>query len=304
MIIELDFANDLLELIEKELNEEEDSNQIYLFKEFGAVKSADLEWMRKYQDFSFPVYTTSSTNKISISKEYYEILVSGWENIETQTAKAKVKNLIETDISSEAIYSAIQEKISKLVYQYDKVLKCTIETNRLFGIEDEEKILLIHLKKYQEILNSQDKQIYFFHGITLSKGISDKILRIYVRFIKLRLEMINPISLEVKEQQIKLPTKFTWKGSQKDLCELFIELSKNNWIEDLQWGDISKSAKAICHLFDLCLTKRNENSDVENSFYQILKGKHNPSTKKREYDEILGNEKNRKFNKIKKNISQ
>ena len=37
----------------------------------------------------------------------------------------------------------------------------------------------------------------------------------------------------------------------------------------------------------------------KNSFYQILKGTHNPKTKKREYNEVLGKENDRKFNEIK-----
>lgn len=307
MIIEIDFANDLLELIEEELNNCEKRSQIQLFKRNSVIRSADLEWMNKYQNFSFPIYSLNSTNTLSIYREYYDLLVNDWKiNHPTLVEKGiekTIMNLMDTDIFSETIYYAINDKVSKLVYQYNDVLKSTVETNRLFGIEDEERILLIHLKKYQEILNSENKQIQIFHGIVLNKSISDNILRIYIRFIKLRLEMLNPSFIELKEEFVKIPTKFVWKGSQKDLCELFVELRKNNWIDELQWGDISKSAKAICNLFDLSLTRKNDTSDVEQSFYQILKGKHNPITKEREYNEVLGLTKNRKFNKIQKNIS-
>lgn len=307
MIIEFDFANDLLEKIEVELNNCEENNEIQLLKNFSVAKTANKDWMLKYQIFSFPIYSSTSTNTLSIYKEYYDLLVEDWKKNHPQLVEKgiekTVQNLMDQDMLSDTIYSAIYDKVSKLVYQYGDVLKNTIETNGLFGIQDEEKILLIHLKKYQEILSSENKQIQIFHGVILNKSISDNILKIYTRFIKLRLDMLNPSLVETNEQKTKLPTKFIWKGSQKHLLELFVELRKNNWIDDLQWGDFTKSAKAICNLFDLSQTRKNDTSDIEQSFYQILKGKHNRITNEREYDDILGPEKNRKFNNLKKNGS-
>lgn len=303
MIIEYNFANDLLEKIEEELISYESKNGIQIIKRFSISKSANLEWMRKSQDYSFPINTSGSTEIIQITKEYYELLVNGWQEKHPELVKKgiveTVKSTMESDFPEETIHSAIYDKVSKLIYQYDEVLKCTKETNRLFGIEDEEKILLIHLNRYNEILSSDFKQIEFLHGITLNKKISDLILKIYIRFINLRLKMLNPKITQIEERKTEIATKILWKGSQRDLCELFIELQEKKWIDEFEWGERNKIAQSICNLFDLTLTKKNKNSNVENSFYQILKGTHNPKTKKREYDVVLGKESDRKFNKIK-----
>ncbi|MBP1838866.1 hypothetical protein [Formosa algae] len=303
MIIEYNFANDLLERIEEELINYDDKNKIQVIKRFSLSKLANLEWMRKSQDFSFPINSSGSTEIIQITKEFYELLVNGWKEKHHELVKdgipATIESMMESDFPDETIHSAIYDKVSRLIYQYDEVLKCSKETNGLFGIEDEEKILLIHLNKYNEILSSDFKQIEFLHGVTLNKKISDLILEIYIRFINLRLEMLNPKITQIEERKTEIATKILWKGSQRDLCELFIELQEKEWINEFEWGERNKMAQSICNLFDLTLTKKNKNSNVENSFYQILKGTHNPKTKKREYDEVLGNVNDRKFNEIK-----
>lgn len=303
MIIEHNFANDLLEKIEEELIKYDEKNKIQIIKRFSIGKSANLEWMNKRQDFSFPINSSGSTEIIQITKEFYELLVNSWKEKYNELVKegipAKVESMMESDFPDETIHSAIYDKVSRLIYQYDEVLKCTKETNGLFGIEDEEKILLIHLNKYNEILSSDFKQIEFLHGITLNKNISDLILKIYIRFINLRLEMLNPKITQISERKTEIATKILWKGTQRDLCELFTELQQKDWINEFEWGERNKIAQSICNLFDLTLTKKNKNSNVENSFYQILKGTHNPKTKKREYKEVLGKENDRKFNEIK-----
>ncbi|MEP1490077.1 MAG: hypothetical protein ABJK28_16785 [Algibacter sp.] len=303
MIIEFNFANDLLEKIEEELINYDNKNKIQVIKRFSINKSANIEWIRKSQDFSFPINSSGSTEIIQITKEFYEILVNGWKEKHPELVKngisETIQSMMESDFPDETIHSSIYDKVSRLIYQYDEVLKYTKETNGLFGIEDEEKILLIHLNKYTEILSSDFKQIDFLHGITLNKKISDLILKIYIRFINLRLNMLNPKITQIKERKAEIATKILWKGNQRDLCELFIELQEKKWIDDFEWGERNKIAQSICNLFDLTLTKKNKNSNVENSFYQILKGTHNPKTKKREYDEVLGKESDRKFNKIK-----
>jgi len=304
MIIEYNFASDLLEKIEEELINYDEEKPIQV-KFFALNKSANLDWMRKSQEFSLPINTSGSTDTIQITKEYYEILVDGWKEKHPELVKKGIEETIqstmESDLPSEDIDSAINVKISNLIYQYDLVLKNTKETNGLFGIDDEEKILLIHLNKYNEIINSDFRQIDFLHGITLNKKISDLILKIYIRFINLRLKLLNPKIVPFEEAKTQKAIKIEWKGSQKELCELFIELQEKEWIHDFKWGERNKIAHSICNLFDLTSKKKSDDSNVENSFYQILKGIHDPKTKKREYDEILGGKEERKFNKIKKN---
>ncbi len=304
MVIENNFANDLLEKIEDELVKYENEKQIEV-KNFSLGKSVNLDWMRKNQEFSLPINVSGSTDIVQITKEYYEILVNGWLKKYPESVKngvpETIKEMMESDFPVETIHTAIYDKISNLIFTYNLVLETTIETNGLFGIKDEEKILLIHLNKYIEIINSDIQQIDILYGITLNKKISDLVLEIYIRFINLRLKMLNPEIIQIKENNTGKSTKILWKGSQKELCELFVELQEKEWIDDFKWGERSKIAHSICNLFDLTLTKKSKDSNVENSFYQILKGIHNTKTRKRDYTEILGTINERKFNKIKKN---
>lgn len=306
MIIEINFANDLLEKIEGELINYENQNKIELRK-YSLGRKKDFDWINKNQEFSLPINSSGATEIIQLTSDYYENLVNSWvkkhPELVEKGVEATIKSSMESDSPDETIHIAICDKISNLIYQYNLVLEVTKEANGLFGIEDEEKILLIHLNKYREILSSDVKQIDFLYGITLNKKISDLILEIYVRFINERLKMINPKLSQIDTNHKEKATKILWKGSQKDLCELFIELQEKGWIDEFKWGERNKIANSICNLFDLTLTKKRENSDVVNSFYQILKGIHNPKTKKREYIEILGSENDRKFIEIKKNGS-
>jgi len=305
MIIEYNFAVDLLEKIEEELNLYESQNKIEVSFISIAKMKPNFEWLRKVQNYSLPIFSNGSTDIIQVSREYYEILVSNWEKehpkLIQKGMEETVKSMMEDYFPEETIQIAISDKISRLIYEYDLVLEATKESNQLFGIEDEEKILLIHLNKYNEIINSNNKQIDFLRGITLNKKINDLILEIYIRFINRRLKMLNPELHIVEKKKSKKLTKILWKGTQRDLCELFVELQEKKWIEEFKYGERNKIASSICNLFDLTLTERNEESNIENSFYQILKGEYNRKTKNRDYDDVLGTKEERKFNKMKKN---
>lgn len=302
MIIDYTFANDILEQIEGELNLLGDRNLIKVQNTSISKLKPNFEWLRKTQYYSLPVSSNGATQIIQITKEYYEILTSDWKEKHPTLVKNGLENTIKTlmfeDLPEEAIHTAIYEKVSNLVYSYNQVLETTKESNGIFGIEEEEKILLIHLNRYHDIINSDTEQIDFLRGITLNKKISDLVLEIYIRFINMRLRMLNPAPPQTKIQRDDKLTKILWNGSQRDLLELFIELQNKGWIDEFKYGEIKKKADSILNLFDLTLTKKNDNSNLQNSFYQILKGINNPETKKREYDEILGTKKDRRFSKI------
>ncbi|MFZ1705846.1 MAG: hypothetical protein WAT79_15985 [Saprospiraceae bacterium] len=305
MILEHNFACDLLENIEDELNLYGRDIGIKVNNISITKMNPNFEWLTTVQNFSLPIFTTGATRIIQISKEYYEILTSNWAK---DHPKLVINGLTETieslmhDDPKDAIFTAITDKISNLIYEYDRVLAATKETNHLFGIEDEEKILLIHLKRYSDILNSDTAQIDFLKGITLSKKISDLVLEIYIRFINMRLSLLNPETTKVEIKRNQALPKIPWKGEQKDLLELFVELQSKGWIEEFKYGEIKKTSDSIGNLIDLTLTKKGERSDPENSFYQILKGVQNPKTIKREYGEILKSEKERKCSNIKENV--
>lgn len=305
MIIEYDFAKDLLEEIESELNKHENEVGILITKKHSTL-NIDYDWIYNSQIYCLPIYTSETTDIIQISNYYFEIYFNGIKEKHPKLVENGVENAIESEMNNcyppSSIYTAIYDKISNLIFNYKKVLETTRENDNLHGILNEEKLLINHLNKYYEILQSNTKQIQFLRGIVLNKVISDLILKIYTRFIHLRLSIINPKIFAFENEPHEIQTsKLVWLGSQKELCELFIQLQEKEWIEEIKYGKINKTAKAICNLFDLTLTQRDSNSDIENSFYQILKGKNNHKTKRREYDDVFGNKYKFSFKGIRKN---
>lgn len=309
MIIEYDFAQDLLEDIETELTTYDHEIGINISKGSAPSRSNNFEWIYNSQSYCLPIYSRNSTDIIQLDQYYFEIFFNGIKDKQPKLVAKGIEATIESELKNcvppSTIYTAISDKVSKLVFQYDKVLETTRENNNLFGIQEEEKILKNHLNKYNELLRSPSKQIEFLRGIVLNKKISDLILMIYIRFVNKRLNMLNPVVMPFNEPTptAKELPKVIWYGSQKELCELFVELQRKGWMEKIQYGKINKTAKAICNLFDLTLTQKDHHSDLENSFYQILKGKNNPKTKQRAYDEIFGEHYHSKFDKIIQNKS-
>ncbi|NVK66288.1 MAG: hypothetical protein HWE22_16975 [Flavobacteriales bacterium] len=155
------------------------------------------------------------------------------------------------------------------------------------------------MNKYLEVLDSDVQQISIIEGIGVTKEISDLVLKIYVRFIELRLQMLHPETYTITPTDRGKSKKVTWKGTQKELLELFVELQSKGWIDKIESGDKAKVSHSICNLFDLTPTQKKESSDVENSFYQILKGKWNHDENRHEYS--LPAENKRRFSLIEYN---
>jgi len=286
MIIPSDFAADLLDKIDEIIFDHYEKDQINFHSKRFRPK-VDLEWANKCMYFSLPSSVCGATNSLYVTWHYYQILVHGIIEQHSDFKKGTFEETVETTIKEsyleETIQHAIREKIQRLVFEYDKVLEITKESNFLFGIEDEEKILKIHLNRYLEVLSSDVQQVSIFEGIGVTKEISDLILKIYVRFIELRLQMLNPETQTIVSIDKGKSKKITWKGTQKELLELFVELQDKGWIDEIEFGDKAKVANSICSLFDLTPTQKKESSDIENSFYQILKGKWNHDEKRHEY---------------------
>lgn len=304
MIIPYNFADDLLDKIDDLIFSHYENDEINFKEGVRPSSILDYEALIKSQAYSFPVGTMGATDLLLVTRYYYDVLVRAIckedPNFMRGSHEETVNETVELSYLEETMQSAIREKVSNLVFKYDKVLEATKETNYLFGIEDEEKILQIHLKKYLEVLNSDVMQIHFVEGLVFSKEISDLILEIYIRFIGLRLEMLNPVVPFVSPDQRGKVKRIVWNGTQKELLELFIELQDKGWINEFENGEKSKIANSICNLFDLTHTKRKAGSDVENSFYQILKGHWNRDTNKHDYSGVLPLKGKRKFEKIKK----
>ncbi len=73
--------------------------------------------------------------------------------------------------------------------------------------------------------------------------------------------------------------KIIWNGTQQQLCELFLKLKDNKWIEDFEKGNLKLFVSTLCNLFDIKKTKKKDTSDEITSLYQIFKGEINDENK-------------------------
>jgi hypothetical protein len=307
MIIEYDFADSLLNEIETELFRYNEEEKIVLNN--YELKESKFEFIFESDNYCLPLFTRNITEIIQLSKSYFQIYFNAIKKEHPTLVKNGIEQTIDNKFQSayppDVIFTAIRDKISNLVFNYNKVLDVTRNRDFLFGILDEEKILINHLNKYNEILNSSSIQLEFFNGIILNKKISDLLTRIYIEFIKLRLNILNPIlsdNQQATSYKFNDSQKLIWDGSQKELCELIVELQNKGWLNKIKPGTLRKTCKTICNLFDLSKSQIKTESNIEESFYQIMKGENDSATGLRTYDNIFSDNYKRKFDKIENRV--
>lgn len=304
MILNRNFALELREEIEGHLYELENKKSIVFSNRSLRKHNLDLGNYHESLKWSLSteVYGASSIN--SISKSYYEIVTCKWEKEHPKLVLEGIDKTVDKlmdgakEKPADSIMTAIDEKIDSLIYSYDKVLKMTQKTSAAF-LEDEEKFLINLYNWYSNIIESDAMQVDHIEGIWLSKKLSDLVTRIYMKFIDIRLNMLNPEIIQGKiisrpEKNVKLK----WNGNQKQLLALVVELAQKKWIDPIEYGQFKKTSDAICDLFDLSMTQKNPKTDYRNSFYQILKGEFNKEKKKREYKSIENNPNKNPFGTI------
>jgi hypothetical protein len=180
------------------------------------------------------------------------------------------------------------------------------EISIFHGIEDEEVIINNLLGHYNYILNSKTHQLEVLPSLQLSKELSDIIVRALVSALEFRMMVRNPskdYQSNKQNTQIMPPNeeKIEWMGTQQELCELIISLSEKGWIENIERGNISKTANKFGALLDFSKTKKSSKSNEINSLYQILKGEIDPDNKtKKLYFYDTSSNYHRKFDKIRK----
>lgn len=99
----------------------------------------------------------------------------------------------------------------------------------------------------------------------------------YCNQLTLKMERLNVFYFRVKEyidsrkdpkEKIDVKNKIQWKGTQKELAELFIELKNNNWIEDFDYETIKA-----------CFSN-------SNTIQQVLKPSTDPKTGTNDYEQV------------------
>lgn len=234
---------------------------------------------------NFPLDIENATQEISISIFATEIFDLHYElfdlNNPLSTDKKneflKKREAFKPEYNSEAIEDFISTFFHCLVYNYEAFLANTFKQHYFIGINDEVKILLSILNRYKSILKDKTKQIDLFLCIKLNKEISDLVLEMLIEFIEQRLNLLT-ISIE----NINIGNELNyiendifnidWNGSQQELCELIVELEKKRWISEIKNGDRKKFTNSITKVFNLKNTRKNEISNPNSSFYQLLKG--------------------------------
>ncbi len=265
------------------LNQQVDLIKNISIRDFSK-ESISLKFNDIFRVFPYIIETTSESIGMSIyAKELFDLFyeVSDFEGKikpeRISESKNKFKNPKIDDSDKYILYEILEDYFRSIIYCYGDVLENTKKYHFFYGINSEEIILMNLLKLYRSILLDNSKQLCIFWGITLTKKISDIVTNILIDFIEQRLIVLNPkIELE------NIPNKMTyidnklkqieWLGTQQELCELFVELENKKWIPEILTGERRNIANSITSIFDLESTKRNENSNYKESFYQKFKG--------------------------------
>jgi hypothetical protein len=254
------------------------------FLEKMTIRTYGKEKITKYYNdcfFNFPFTIEDASEEIGISifaTELFELYYDLDKNM-NQVSSLRINEVMENRkkfIPENHLYLIIDyldEFIYGMVYFYDKLLENTKKHHFFKNIDDEKIILLNLLKRYKSVVNDEAKQIDVFWSIKLTKTLSDLIIKIFIEFIEQRL---NILTINFEQTNFEYKTTYVenkihqikWNGTQQDFCELIIELEKKNWIEKIQEGNRKKLVNSITKIFNLENTKKNENSDPNNSLYQ------------------------------------
>ena len=83
--------------------------------------------------------------------------------------------------------------------------------------------------------------------------------------------IISFINSQLNSKHIARKYTVQWKGKNKELAELFIELQNQGWINSPQEGDIQKFVDCIIN----CFSDKNNSDFNTTSLYTIMKGEIN-----------------------------
>jgi hypothetical protein len=236
---------------------------------------------------NFPLDIENATQEISVSIFATEIFDLHYQliDLDNKISADKRNELLQKrkefkpELNSETIEDFISTYFHCLVYNYEDFLANTLKQHYFVGINDEIKILLSILNRYKNVLKDKTKQIDLFWCIKVNKQISDLVLEMLIDFIEQRLNLLT-----ISTENISIGNEINyvendiynidWNGSQQELCELILELEKKEWIAEIKNGDRKKFANSLTKIFNLTNTKKNKNSNPNNSFYQLLKGEY------------------------------
>lgn len=306
MFLNLDFGREALNEIALALDKLNTENKITKEK-FKPQKHFNYKYVYESNQYCLPFGTRNPISYCRLDRLYFEIFYNAEKDNHPFLISEGIEKAIDdhyNDCDPQLIISDhLFEWVTTLVLNYNKVLEVTKQRDWFQGIYDEEKLIINHMNRYSQILRSDNLQIDLCKGLLISKEISDMFLKILLLFLNERLKLLNPSVQDFKDSSTKKRSsyRFIWNGEQKELCELIVELQQKGWIDEPAYGDLNSAGQAICNLFDLSKTKKNEKTNPINSFCQIYKGDINRRTNAREYKNIFKETYSKKFSKIELN---
>jgi hypothetical protein len=159
---------------------------------------------------------------------------------------------------------------------------------------------------------ASDSYLHYHYWILLTKSVIIKKVRDEAAFYNLPLDKI--ITNENDKEGISglwekgditseapYRIKIKWKGLQKEIAELVLELEKKGWIGKIEDGYRMEICRTLLSVFDISNTQKNDDTDVVGSFYKIMKPNTDPKTKAQSYPQVYTKLYKTKFDSIKIN---
>lgn len=134
--------------------------------------------------------------------------------------------------------------------------------------------IIPRLKEMNVHINTQDALPEELEDIDLLSFIDSQISYSY-KAISLIYNMITlELGVPSAYAQDNFPStyKLRWKGSMRQLTELFVELQKKGWIAAIEDKMLEPAVKSIVNLFDIERTRLPEDEQEYQSMAEILKG--------------------------------
>lgn len=263
------FENSLIEVNKILFNE---NNNILLEKRIYVSnfkpQVIHKDYNKLIQCFPYDIQPASNNNIITLYVTELDYLVQECNKEDPNLTREKINEIknsrksieVDNEVDKSIIYDFLVNYFFSLVYKYDKFIKNSKKYHFFYGIDSEEIILKNLLTIYQSVLKNSSTQIDLIYGITLTKELSDYLLKMLIDFIEQRLSVLNPNEYFVNQNKINqilpLIEPVKWNGTQQNLIELFLELIDKKWINEIETGKKRQFAKTLHQIFDIESTKK------------------------------------------------
>jgi hypothetical protein len=226
------------------------------------------EWYGKCLK-SFPLYTDYISQDVSIHSSFRHYFNQYHKSEDFKEAACKPCSVVVEDLERDGLLldleEYIQEWLQNLFWDFAELME-SLKAGPVFAcIKDDLIIMKNLLKFYQDIRQSDEQQLVFFHRISIPKPITDLMTDILIELFTDKITMLSPEQLPNQITGRASPEaatfKISWLGSQQEFAELVHELTaKGYW--NLPDQNHAAQARHLARMFDFSASQKKKNANI------------------------------------------